>query len=186
MAMTNKIKDGDIFFTMDKSILSRSIRLVTTGKVGMQVPSHVGVISIVYTINGDKRICTIESLYTAGVSRRTLAKRLKNKDVTIWIGRLKKPRNIIKGLRWLETQVGMDYDYTALLGILAKAAFRFLGLHKIASVRNFLESRSRFFCSELVCEYGKKTGKRLWHHKSCETTPYDLFRSKEIKVYKWL
>ena len=96
---------------------------------------------------------------------------------------MKDPRDIQKGIEFLNDQRGLKYDKTAILGILLRATWRIFGeriYNKVKFMRNMLERKTRFFCSELVEIYAGMTGKRLWHSHSSLTTPFDQFRSEEL------
>lgn len=88
-------------------------------------------------------------------------------------------KDIDNGLIWLDRQLGRRYDYSALIGIFIRALMRKLGLNK-GPFKNFLESKIRFYCAELVETYAEKTGERLWHGPISYVTPYDLYRSRKI------
>ena len=169
------IEPGDIFFTRDNSLLSRAIRIVETNKIPPpKVPSHVGVITCVYTFNDDLIIETIEALAT-GVR----VSKLHKKRGVIWLARMKGDRDIVKGLEWLEKQLGTRYDYLQFFSLIFRALMKKLGLKK-----NYLNSKIRFICSELVEQYAKETGSRLWYGDTGFVTPYDLSRSGKLKIYK--
>lgn len=172
------IKRGDIVFVMNQSIVSKTIRIVTTGRINQIVPSHIAIVE--NATHGS--IALLEANF-GGVRRLNL-----NPAYTkykLWIGRMKDPRDIEKGLEWAQDVLGLKYDYTAIIGLWTRSFFRILGkkaYHKIRFVRNFLDSKQRFFCSEYVSKYGIMTGEELWPHPDSETTPYDLFRSNQIDI----
>jgi len=172
------ISVGDLVFMKNESVLSKAIRLVSTGKIGQEVPSHVAI--VLNVLNDDIEL--IEANYT-GVRRIMLS---KHKNCTFWFAQMRSPRAINLGIYWAISQKGKGYDYTALISIFLRSFVRLLSpavYNRIKFLRNLLESKMRWFCSEYVCFYARETGKDLWHHAPSETTPYDVFRSPEIILY---
>ena len=170
------LKVGDLVFVKDNSILSRTIRLVSTGRFGREVPHHVAVVETV----GDDGVTLIDANWFEGVRRVNLS--IYN-NATVWFMRMKEPRDIEKGIEFLQNQMGLGYDRFAILGIFGRAFYRLFGKKvytKVKFMRNLLETRTKFFCSEIVAIYGKETGKTLWSADPSVTTPFDLWRSKEI------
>lgn len=156
--------------------MSRAIRLVSTGKFNQNVPHHVAVIIAIHA----NIVVITEAVWGHGVRLQNLS--VYNKD-TVWIKRMKEPRDIQKGLHFLHDQLGLKYDRFAILGILARATFRLFGkriYNRVRFMRNLIEQRTKFFCGEITSIYGKMTGKTLWHHPPSMTTPYDLFRSEQL------
>lgn len=169
------MKRGDILFTRNNSLLSKAIRVVETGRFGRNVPSHVAVIVDGYFL--------IDATFR-GVRKAPIRTYNKNKR---WIGRMKEPRDIEKGIEYLYGQVGKQYDFMQLVGIFARTGLRLFGkkiYNKSRFIRNFLDSKQKFICAELVAIYGEETGKRLWHHHPSNITPFDLWRSQEIEFIK--
>jgi hypothetical protein len=171
------LKDGDLVFVGGRSLISKAIKVVSSGRLHHLkiVPSHVAIVSAMY---GGKVV-----LVEANFRRVQYVDLDIYDDYDVWFARMKDPRDIHKGLQWANRQLGKRYDYTALVGILMRSMFRLLGpevYNRVKFMRNMLESRTRFFCSELVSKYAKETGKALWRHADSVTTPFDLFRSDEI------
>ena len=170
---------GDIIFFKNNSLLSRTIRLVETGKFRQDVPSHVAVID--FLPYGDVSLIEAQGLK---VRRARLSKYRKQK---LWYARLKEPRDIQEGIHWLNQQIGKRYDFKQLVGIWLRGFWRLLGskaYKKIRKIRNFLDSKQQFICSELIEGYAEKTGERLWHGDISLVTPYDLWRSSEVIIYE--
>ena len=165
---------GDLVFVKSNSIVSKVVRLVSTGKVNQDVPHHVAVVTAIYST----AIVLTEAAWGSGVKTVPFSKYGKD---TIWIMRMVEPRDIQKGLEFLHNQIGLGYDRTAIFGIFLRSFWRLLGprvYNKIKRIRNFLDSKTKFFCSELVSYYGMETGKKLWNASPTETTPFDLWRSR--------
>lgn len=177
---TTKVQPGDVFFSMDDTLVSKAIRLVSTGRSDMIVPSHVGVID---EVTSDS-IYVVEAIW-AGVLRRDVLKVYLNH--CLWFARVGSPKNVAKGLAYVNSKLGKRYDYTALISILFRAFLRCLGptiYNKVRLLRNFLQSKRRFYCSELTAKTIKEMGKTPWHGPDSEVTPYDLYRSKQMVVYE--
>ena len=169
----NKLKVGDLIFVKDGSILSRAIRLVSTGRFLQDVPHHVAVVEAIE----DNGATLIDANWFKGVRRVDLS---VYNNATLWFMRLKEPRDIEKGIEFLQNQIGLGYDRLALLGIFGRAFYRLFGKRiytKVKFMRNLLEVRTKFFCSEIVSIYGTETGKTLWRAHPSVTTPFDLWRS---------
>ena len=176
----NKVNVGDIIFTRDDGFISNLIRLVETGKPDADVPSHCAIVDCIYLLNSTIVINLIEASYW-GVRHITLDSYLKNSKV--WLSRMTGFRDIEKGLKWLDKQVGKPYDFTQLIGIFIRALLRWSGLAKFKWAKNFLDSKQEFICSELVEKYADETGERLWNGEIGFVTPYDLFRSENLTIY---
>ncbi len=173
------VKKGDIIFINNKGLFSKIIRLVETGRFGQDVPSHCAVVMSIYS----NKVMLIEANYLKGIKLVSLDVYNNEK---CWFARMKEPRDIQKGLEWLNDQIGMRYDLMQIVGIFARGFFRLLGkkvYNKARFVRNFLNSKQKFICSELIEIYSSLTGKRLWHGAIGLVTPYDQWRSKEIEIY---
>ncbi len=168
------IRQGDIIFFKNNSLLSRAIRLVETGKFNMDAPSHV---AIAYETSGED-IVLIEA--SCGSVRMNLLSRYKG--CKVWVKRMKDPKDVEKGLGWARLQIGKKYDYFQLIGILLRGFFRLFGpkvYEKSKLVKNFLDSKCQFICSEFAESYAEKAKERLWPTANIgEVTPYDLFRSQ--------
>lgn len=167
------IHRGDFIFLRNNSLLSRTIRLVETGKFDQDVPSHV---AIACETTADD-IILIEA--SCGSVRMNLLSRYKG--CKIWVKRMKDPKDVEKGLEWARLQIGTKYDYFQLIGILLRGFFRLFGpkvYEKSKRVKNFLDSKCQFICSEFGEIYAEKAKERLWPTANIgEVTPYDLFRS---------
>jgi len=174
-----KIKAGDIFFTRNNSIISRAIRLVETGKFKQDVPSHCGIIESVCEVDGKIRIFTLESLFGGTVSG--LLENYCRKGTHVWIKRTKGYFRTEQALLWAYKQRFVKYDALALLGIFIRAIMRKLGLEKFPMIKNYLNSKRRFYCSEYVGHYGKKGGVKYWKGDISFWTPYDIYRSKKLR-----
>lgn len=173
------IKEGDLIFVNNRGLFSKIIRLVETGKFNQDVPSHVAIVTSIYS----NEIMLIEANYLKGV--RLISLDIYNSQ-RCWFARMKEPRDIQEGLEWLNNQLGMRYDLMQLLGIFARGFFRLLGkrvYNRVRFIRNFLNSKQKFICSELVEIYAGITGKRLWKGSIGLVTPYDLFRSPFLEIY---
>jgi len=174
-----KPQEGDIVFFKDNSLMARMIRLVETGKFGQDAPNHVAVITLIYN---DTYIIT--EAQVGGVCQINISKYAKSKK---WYAKMRPPRDIDAGLAWLNEQVAenREYDYKQLIGIWARGFCRLLGpkiYERSRRIKNFLDSKQSFICSEIVEQYAAKTGARLWPQANIgEVTPWDLFRSREIE-----
>ena len=177
-----KLKKGDIIFFKSNSFFSRMIRLVESAKKSQNIPHHVAIVTGIYA----NKIAIIEATLK-GVKVSSLSIYDNNR---IWFGRLKEPigkKDMDKILVWLNSQIDIPYDYTALVGIFFRSFFRLLGpkiYKKVRFVRNFLDSRTRFFCSELVSMGYSIVDVHLWHAHLSLTTPYDLFRSDKLEIWE--
>ena len=184
----DKVEAGDIFFTCDDSWISKIIRFVTTGgKINKLVPSHCGVVLLTYINNDTIIVHTIEALFH-GVRHHILNNYCKC-GTNVWLARMRGERDYQKGLKWLEKQVFVNYDIFQLLGIFIRAILQFLvtkaGL-KSPKIKNFLASKQKFICSELVENFAIQSGERLWKGDVQQVTPYDLYRSDKIDIYEEL
>jgi len=174
------IKVGDIVFFRDNSLLSKTICLVETGKFGRIVPSHCGVVSCL----AGENVYIIEAQF--GGVREVLIKKYK-KSIK-WYARMKGERDIQKGIDYLNNMIGRTYDIPQIIGIYMRGFWRLLGpkvYEKSRTVRNYLDSKTSFICSELVERYAEVTGDRLWPHAEISLiTPYDLWRSSRLDIYR--
>ena len=163
-----KLERGDIVFVKTNSFFSRMIRVVESGKKGQNIPHHAAIVTSVYA---DKTAVIEATLRGVKISPLSIYK-----NGTIWVGRLKEPiskKDMNAMLVWLNSQISMPYDYTALIGIIGRSFFRLLGpkvYKKSRFVRNFLDSRTRFFCSELVSMAYSIVDVHLWHAHLSLTT----------------
>ena len=139
-----KLKVGDLVFTNTKSILSRMINIVQRGGLehSKDTASHVAVITVIYA---DTVVLT--EAVPAGIRLYDLS---HYKRVIKGIKRIKEPLHMVEGLRLLHDQLGGKYDFSALLSIIFRASLRIFGKRAYQwskTVKNFLNSRTRFFCS---------------------------------------
>ena len=159
------------------SLVSRAIRYIETGQVGRNVPNHIAIVLNVF----DNDVELIE----ATIPKVRIVKLSHYKGCTVWHFRIKSPCDINKGINWAISKLGEKYDITALIGILFQSVGKWIEKKledKVKILKNLFENRRRFFCSEFVMHYGKESGKTLWHQDPSDTTPYDLFRSKELEL----
>ncbi len=181
------IKRGDIVFFKNNSLLSRTIRLVETGKPWQDVPSHVAIVADVvkndYFPDKTPEVILIEA-QGLRVRKYLLSSYKKQK---IWYARIKEPVDIEAGLKWANKQIGKRYDFKQLIGIYLRGFWRLLGpriYEKARKVKNYLDSRQQFICSELVYEDIEiATGKKPWDCEKGQATPWDIFRSLLLNVY---
>ena len=174
------MKRGDIVFFYDNTLLAKTISLVETGKPYQKAPCHVAIISCV----ANNAITLIEAQF-GGV---------REVDITIynkarkWYASMNGNRDIVEGMNWLYTQIGKKYDTAQLMGIWMRGFWRTLGpwvYEKSRKVRNYLDSRQSFICSELVEKYAEITGGRLWPGAELsQVTPWDLYRSDYLTFYE--
>lgn len=171
------IKQGDIIFVNTGSWFSRIINLVQTGKFGQACPSHVAVVASVYS--------TAVMLIEASLQGVRIIKLDNYNKAKIWVKRIKDPKDVYKGLILVNDQVGTKYDFFQLGGILARAFFRLFGkclYEKSRMIRNLLDSKTRFICSEVGYLFIQEaTGKTPWHSHISQVTPFDLFRSELLE-----
>ena len=171
------IKRGDILFFKNSSLISKIIRVVETGKWKMEVPSHTAVVKKI-DFNG---IGLIEASFS-GIREINLK---AYKHYTMWVGTMKPPRDIDKGLEWFENSLGRPYDYSALAGILLRAGIRMFSpkiYSKVKWMKNILNSKIAFFCSEAVAWYASITGKKLCEEHFSTNTPFDVWKSDQVDV----
>ena len=177
MDIKKDFEEGDIIFTYTGSIFSKMINLVQTGKFNQKCPSHVAVVS---SICANMVILTEATLQ--GVKMTKLD---RYKNAIVWHKRIKSPKDLHKGLIFLNEQLDVPYDYVQLVGMLARTFFRLFGkriYQKSKTIRNFLDSKQKFVCSELVGMFIKEvTGKDAWRAHLSQITPYDLWRSDLLK-----
>jgi len=174
------IKRGDLIFFSDDSLLAKTISLVETGKTGMKAPSHIAVISRIAI----DAVYIVEAQF-GGVREIDMSIYDKSKKQ---YATMQGERDIDIGIDWLRDQIGKKYDVKQLIGIWMRGFLRILGpwwYEKSRTVRNFLDSRQSFICSELVERYAEITGSRLWPKADIsQVTPWDLYRSDGITFYE--
>jgi hypothetical protein len=177
----SKVLPGDLLFFRDNTLISRAIRLCSTGKYGQDVPSHVGIALRPCDNFADHLVDYVMLEATWTVREGKVSTR---PNATIWIMRFTDPKDVEAGLKWAREQVGKGYDYTALVGIWLRSFTRLLGpaiYAKSKTVRNFLDSKTRFFCSEYGWGYGKVVKNHApYPSDPSETTPFDLIRSADL------
>lgn len=174
-----KIKKGDILTFRNDGLLSWAIRLVTTGKFGQDTASHVAIVQRV----------DIEGVWIIhATSPKVKISNLKEyRKYKIWRQEIIEPCDIVKGLAWAEEQQGVAYDFLQGAGLFFRAFLRILGskVYKWSrKVRNFLDSKQDFICSEFasftILETGKTMPKGI--HLS-QITPHDLHKANR---WGWL
>ncbi len=170
------IKPGDFFFVRSNSFISRMVRLVETGKWKNDAPSHVAIVSSVYSDS----IVLIEA--SMGIGIRIVNSKIYDNDTT-WYKRMVEPRNIQEGLMWADKQLGISYDFPQIVGIFFRSFLRLLGkrvYNKSKTVRNLLDSKQKFICSELTEGFSEETGERLCSGDISLVTPHDQNRSNKL------
>jgi len=175
------IKVGDLVFVGGGGLIANAVKIVSAGRTYdlAKVPDHVAIVSAVYS---DAVV-----LLEANFKRVELVDLKIYSKCILWFARMKEPRDIMTGLKWAHKHFGKRYDKMAIVGILARSVFRLFGpriYDRVRFMKNLLNQKTAFFCSELVSGYGRKTGKDLWRHPDSVTTPWDLKRSEEIEIYE--
>lgn len=167
------IKEGDLIFTYTGSIFSKLVNIVQRGRFGDKSPSHVAVVTNIYSSDIILIEASLRGVRTINLDHYEKAK--------TWVKRIKDPKDVQKGLIHINRWIGEPYDYVQLGGMLARTFFRLFGkrvYQKSKTIRNFLDSRQKFICSELGGKFVKEsTGKEPWHCDMSQLTPWDLFRS---------
>lgn len=177
----SRVLPGDLLFFRDNTLISRAIRLCSTGKYSQDVPSHVGIALRPCDNLADSLVdyIMLEATWTVREGRVST-----RPNATVWVMRLKDPKDLDHALLWAQAQVGKGYDYTALVGIWLRSFTRLLGkkiYEKSKTVRNYLDSKTRFFCSEYGFEYAEQAiGHKPYNSVPAETTPWDLARSPDL------
>ena len=174
------MKRGDLVFFYDDTLLARTISLVETGKPNRKAPAHVAIITLIT----DDATYIMEAQF-GGVREVSISIYAKAKK---WYASMNGERDIEKGITWLYSQVGEKYDTAQIVGIWMRGFWRLWGpwwYAKSRKVRNYLDSRQSFICSELVEKYAEITGGRLWPNAELsQVTPWDLMRSDFITFYE--
>lgn len=174
-----KLEEGDIVFFNTKSLLSKAINIVQRGGLEHMndTPSHVATVTAIYA-----NIIVITEAVLSGVRVREL--KITDKTV-VGVKRIIDPLHMHEGLVWLSEQVGRGYDYGALVGILLRSFWRLFGkkvYQRSKRIKNFLDSKVRFVCSEMKYIFIQKvTEKKPWDSVASQTTVWDLYRSKLLK-----
>src|SRR3990167_104611 len=186
------LRDGDIvlFHTKGFSIISIGIRMLTES-----FWNHAGM----YVVDPDSKGFVIEAL-GKGVAKTPIEKYIDNKNYVLRVVSLKQEAfkdqaEYHEGLKIatssVRSAIGIKYDWWAIayLGIvyLSKGLWH-KGFKKIPKRFNLLQSRNKFFCSELVCESYYKISSlypQLFAGKTkqkCDTTtPRDISKSPNVK-----
>ena len=174
MDIKKDFEEGDIIFIYVGSWISKIINLTQTGKFNQKCPSHVAVVSGVYA-----NMVVLTEATLRGVKITNLD---RYKNVKTWHKRIKKPKDMQKGLIFLNEQLNIPYDYMQLVGMIARTFFRLFGkraYQKSKTIKNFLDSKQKFVCSELTGMFIKEvTGKEPWRAHLSQITPFDLWRSQ--------
>ena len=167
------VKPGDLVFVRGRSLLSKAIGFVSTGgKFRNFAPSHIAIVAATTSSN----ILLIEAAFS-GIRYTNLD---TYKNYTVWIKRVVGSYDIKTSLEWADSKVGTRYDYLQIMGILSRSLLRLFGkrlYRKSKSIRNFLDSKQKFICSEFVGKIFKRLGIILWHGDISHWTPHDLNRS---------
>ena len=186
------LRDGDIllFHTKGFSIISIGIRMLTES-----FWNHTGM----YVVDPDSKGFVIEAL-GKGVVKTPIEKYIDNKSYVLRVVSLKQEafkdqaeyqEGIKTAASRIRLTIGVKYDWMAIayLGIvyLSKGLWH-KGFKKIPKRFNPLQSRNKFFCSELVCESCYKISSlhpQLFVGKTkqkCDTTtPRDISKSPNVK-----
>lgn len=185
------LKNGDILFvhTNGFSPISWGIRILTESAW-----NHSGMI----VIDDDGKIWVIEAV-GRGVVKTPIEDYLNNtKKYRLKVSRFREDAfkdrkeytdGILTAVRRMREAVGKKYDYKAIawLGLV----YLFKGLYKKGKscipIGNPLQSRNKFFCSELVC-YSCYKISSLYDYlfqgttkQKCDTTtPKDISKSKNV------
>lgn len=183
-----KIKPGDIIGVYDDRFTHRIICMTQTGGWWRRyaIPAHVALVTSVYADN----VFLIEADINKGVQSALLSKYQK-KGTKLWIGRLKEPKHVQKGLQWAYDQIGKKYDKRQLIGIFFRSFIRLFGRKwyaKSRHIRTIFDTREKLICSEFVSiALGIIRGKPLFSKKGGKNidlslqTPYDIFRNPAIE-----
>jgi len=188
----DSIRDGDIilFHTKGFSPISVGIRMLTES-----FWNHVGM----YVSDINKEGFVIEAL-GRGVVKTPIEKYINNKSyilkaITLRPEAFKDEEEYREGLKLaiskMRLSVGQKYDWWAIvyLGILyISKGFWHKSAKKLPTRFNPLQSRNRFFCSELICESCYKISSLydyLFQGKTkqkCDTTtPKDIGKAETVK-----
>lgn len=170
------IKPGDNIFFMDNGLLSRTIRLVSTGKKGVETASHM---ATVHSIDLEG-VWIVEAAWPT--TRKINLKRYRKSKM--WVRNFNDPEAFRLALKWAATQ-NMPYDPMHIVGIFLRGFTRLLGPKIYARnrrMRILLSSKIRFICSEFCAYILKMAGYPL---PACahitQLTPNDI---KKTEIYK--
>jgi hypothetical protein len=187
----NLLKEGDLilFHTRGFSPISMAIRQLTQSFF-----NHIGL----FVEDIDKRGYVIEALGD-GVVKTPIERYLDEKKAILKVVRVKQEafedefeyqRGIGTAIARMRTKVGAQYDWWAIVWL----AFKYLGKGSYKKAREFvpvgnpLQSREKFFCSEIVCEsfYNVSTLNPFMfagdNYQTCDTTtPKDCGKAKTVR-----
>jgi len=191
--MLNKeiLKDGDILLVHSKgfNLISIGIRLLTES-----FWNHTAMI----VIDIDKKIYCIEAL-GLGVQKTPVEKYLDEKHHIIKVVRLRPEAfkdideyqtGILTATGRIWGKIGLKYDTWAIVWLAFKYIFKgtYKQTRKYIPVGNPLQSREKFFCSELICEVCYKISSindylfQGTTKQTCDTTtPRDISKSKNVE-----
>lgn len=185
------LHDGDLilFHTKGLSFISIGIRMLTES-----FWNHIGM----YIIDIDKRGFVVEAL-GRGVVKTPIEKYIDNKNYILKAVSIKpeafkdqQEYEIGLGLAMsrMRAAIGQKYDWWAIAWLGFKYAFKgtYKKTRRYIPIGNPLQSREKFFCSEVVCEscYGiSSIYPQLFVGKTkqtCDTTtPKDIGKSPNVK-----
>lgn len=191
--MLNKeiLKDGDLilFHTKGFSPISWGIRLLTES-----FWNHIGM----YIMDINKSGCVIEALGN-GVIKTPIEKYVDNKGYILKVVSLRQEafrdideykQGILTATGRIWGKIGIKYDWLGIIWLGFKYIFKgtYKKTRKYIPIGNPLQSRERFFCSELICESCQDISSiypYLFQGKTkqkCDTTtPRDISKSPNVK-----
>ena len=190
----NLLRNGDIilFHTKGFSLISWGIRLLTES-----FWNHAGC----YVVDVNKKGYVIEAL-GRGVSKTPIEKYVSNKNYTLKVVRLipeafKNDKEyfdaLVTATNRIEGEVGKKYDWWAIawLGFIYLGKGSYKKSRKHIPIGNPLQSRNKFFCSELVCSAFQGLSSIIenlfagekYPEADCSTiTPKDCNKSKWVET----
>ncbi len=189
------LRDGDIilFHTKGFSLISIGIRLLTES-----FWNHCGM----YVEEGIYRDGFVIEALGNGVVKTPIDKYINNKNYILKVVALKEEafkdkEEYESGLKLatskIRLSIGQKYDWWAIVWLGFKYAFKgtYKKTRQFIPVGNPLQSREKFFCSEIICESCYKISSindYLFQGKTkqtCDTTtPKDIGKAKTVKL-KW-
>lgn len=190
-----KPKFGDVVFIdgrEDWNVIGKMIRFLENGAkhpTDKFMPNHIGMI---VEVHKEIEECKIIQSGWAGVKIISLKFWSNNSKTNIIVKRCNRPiferrKRILK--KWLLRQVGKKYDYLALVNILIRFIILQIIDNKIIKyfirhLPNFLSSKIKFTCSELVARaFTEAVGIHIFKDiDSANITPYDEYRSKKLRT----
>ena len=184
------LKDGDIFLFHTKgfSPISMAIRELT-----QSFWNHTGM----YYEDINRKGFIIEALGN-GVTKTPVEKYLEEKTHIIKVVRLKEEAfkdiieynsGIIEAIGRMKDEVGSKYDWWAIVWLGFKYIFKgsYKKTRKYIPIGNPLQSRDKFFCSEIVCESCYRISSLISYlfqgdtKQLCDTTtPKDIGKTKNV------